>query len=95
MKRSFDRSAFVDLLACCNFMMMMMMMMIVAYLSKVKDFIKIVDLWCKSSGHKIARACAQVRVCVGYSFVSHNSSFLHTCYIKAQGKPPFYSYMCV
>ena len=38
MKRSFDRSTFVDLLACCNFMMMMMMM-IVAYLSKVKDFI--------------------------------------------------------
>ena len=80
MKRSFDRSTFVDLLACCNFMMMMMN---VAYLSKVKDFIQIVDLWCKSSGHKIARASTQVRVCVCYSFVSHNSSFLHTCYIKA------------
>ena len=55
-----------------------MMMMIVAYLSKVKDFIQIVDIWCKRSGHKIARACAQMRVCVCYLFVSHNSSFLHT-----------------
>ena len=93
MKRSFDRSTFVDLLACYNFMMMMMM--IVAYFSKVKDFIQIVDLWCISSGHNIARACAHVRVCVCYSFVSNNSLFLHTCYIKAQGKPPFYFYMCV
>ena len=54
-----------------------------------QGFIHLVDIWCKYSGHKVARVCAHVRVCAPVS------SFVHTCCIKAQEKPHFYSYMCV